>query len=156
MPGPIVINYTNLSATAFNQSGSFTGYGVEKGVGSLSTMPTDTLSAMGGMTSMEMDENALSNLMGGYAWINLGWKDPNTDTHFGLKIYMPVQILHIGSQPYYETAYIIDNSGDPDWSKPVSNPADPYSFPTSIGYNVACTPKASHTSLSVQVQITDL
>lgn len=154
MPGPITITYTNFSGTTFKKSNSYSGYGVEKGVGSLSTQPLDTLQAYGGQTSIEMDENALSNIAGGYAWIDLGWKESSTDLHFGVKIYMPMQVLHMGDRPYYEVAHA--NSSGPNWVKAGDSASEPYTFPTSIGYKVLCIPKSEHTSLIVNVQIDDL
>lgn len=153
MPGPIKLQFANFSGALLHQSDGYTGYEVERGVGSLSMMPTDTLSAYGGSTTMEMDENALSNIAGGYAWIALGWKDPSTGYHFGVRIYMPVQVAHVGHQPYYETS--CGMSSTPTWAKPVSNPAYPYTFPKDH-FLINCTPTAEHTSLTVKVSVSDL
>ena len=156
MPGPIEISFLNESRTTFDKWSAATGYLVEKGIGGITSTPTETLPALGGTTSMGMDQNVLSNLVGGVASIRVGWVSPTTGVCFGVQITMPVQVLHIGHQPYYETANGVGGHTVPTWSKPVSNPANPSSFPTTIGFHVTCTPKAGHTSLTVSVKITDL
>lgn len=152
MPGPIILTFTNFSSVDLTQSGSYTGFAVERGIGSLSSLPTDTLPS-GGTTTMEMNENALANLAGGYAWISLGWKNPATGYHFGVKIYMPVQVIYIGHQPYYETA--AGQGSGPTWAKPVGNPAEPYTFDPIVDFKIACTPTAGHTSLTVKVDVSN-
>lgn len=154
MPGPITLKFFNSSATLLNLSGSYTGYGVEKGIGSLSTQPSQTLMAGAGSTTMEMDENALSNIVGGYAWINCGWVNPATDYHFGVKIYMPVQVLHMGDRPYYQIAQNTQ-ANDPPWTTPVDDPSKPYTFSPQHDFKIVCTPTSGHTSLVVSVQISN-
>lgn len=153
MAGPITINFINYSRTDFKKSNSYTGYQFQHGVSTISQQPTDTLAALGGATTMSMDENALSNVASGWCWIASGWKD-DSDMHWGVKIYMPFQAIGIGDRPYYETAY--GQGSGADYQKPVDDPSEPYDFPSSVGVKIACRPTSHHTSLVVQVSVSDL
>ena len=151
------IKYINYSSVTFDLSNDFTGGDRALGEDSYSQLPSNTLPMAGGLTEMALDENALRHIAAGGAWFSLGWKDPTTDNHFGVKIKLPLQVIGAGDRPYYETAYHVGSSGgDPDWKKPVDNPAEPYTFPSDAGFKIVVSPVSEHTSLNLTVSISNL
>lgn len=150
MPGPIVINYFNFSSIELTQSSGYTDYTMEEGIDSLEISPTSTLPAAGGKTTMEMSEDFLSNLGGGLAFISLGWFNPATNNHTGAKIVLPIQVLDMGDRPYYQVSS--GTSSTPDWQTPVSDPADPYTYPK-VEFEAQLTADSTHTALTISITI---
>ncbi len=146
--GYMEINYINYSGTSFDLSTN--GSHLQKGTGGLITAPGPVLQANSGQESMSADQ-LLSGLEHGDSLIWLCWQQTGYYS-FGITIEYPVQVLHIGKRPYWLVAY---NGGG--WTLSGSDPAYPYTFSTSaIPYNIVATPTSEHTSLTVQVVITDL
>ena len=100
---------------------------------------------------MSMDENAIANVTSGLCSIACGWWDEANNQRWGVKIFMPAQIIHMGPRPYYEIAY--GTSKEPNWVQPVDDPAYPFSFPIAPKLIVSCTPMSQHTSLVVDVNV---
>jgi hypothetical protein len=154
MADPISIQFNNFCArTSFSQSGSLTGYTINMGVNSFSQLPGDTLLYGGGQQSMVLNSNAISDLLNGTSWISLGWKNDSTDYHFGIKIYVPLQVMGIGDRPYYQIA---TGYGDSlSWTTPVDDPADPYTLSPVVEIQMQVVPTSYHTGLSVVATIKD-
>lgn len=146
--GYMSIEYTNYSGTSFDLSTN--GSHFEKGLGGLITAPGPVLQANSGQESMSGDQ-ILSGLEHGDSNIYLCWGQ-NNYYYFGVWINFPIQVLRIGKRPYW---YVTTNGGA--WTLSGSDPAYPYTWNTAeIPYNIVATPASEHTSLSIQVVITDL
>mgnify|MGYP003624619108 CR=1 FL=1 len=151
MSDGISMTFMNYSQTNWDQSASLTNDDEDWGISSLSTYPSSTL-AQGASTSMSVDENIMGNVDKGQITISCGWYDTSvSDSHWGVKIYVPVQVFDIGSRPYY----LVVETETEDWTQPVDDPSKPYSFTTPTGKKVNITPVSGHTSLSLTISITD-
>ena len=124
MPGPVSITYTNGTVLNFDHS-DYTDLDSVPGFNTYSKLPTDTLPA-DQTTEAELTETALSNLANGTFGFSLCWNYKGSD--FGVKIFVPYQLLGMGDRPYYEVMYPT-TTGYIGWMKPVDDPASPYSFP---------------------------
>ena len=153
MSAVLEITFTNLSSVTFSHDTE--GAQMKGGVGSLNQAPGTTLQAFGGLQTMRYTQN-LSVVMAGDAYIYCCWNDG--DWRFGVRIYEPIQVLAMGSRPYWEVMHDHDlwNKSVSGWTEPGSDPAMPYSFPAEIGYRIDCAPYSEHSSLSVKVSIQDL
>jgi hypothetical protein len=150
MSGPIYMRFSNFSSYELRRQSNMYGAVQEGGISSLSKTPTDTLTAYGGATDMEMDSTFLSNLGTGDYWMSCGWDIASGSSGpWGVKISVPVQVLHIGDRPYYQ----IKSMDFKDWTKPVKNPYDGYEFKTQTPLKIKITPTSGHTSLSLDVVI---
>ncbi|KAF5964831.1 hypothetical protein FBULB1_12570 [Fusarium bulbicola] len=78
------------------------------------------------------------------------WKFPNGHW-FGVNVHCPAQFLWIGTAPYYEVCW--SEADKSNWHNPVDDPSIPFSFPTSLGYNISLKTACDHTSISVTVFI---
>ncbi|MFT3824170.1 MAG: hypothetical protein QM731_09630 [Chitinophagaceae bacterium] len=144
--GYMSLAYSNYSSTSFDISTN--GYYFEPGMGGLTTAPGPVLQATSGLETMSGSQE-LSTFEHGNAGIYLCWA---SGYNFGLWINFPIQVLTIGSRPYWYVSY---NGGA--WTLSSNNPANPYTFPTSaVPWNIVATPTSEHTSLSIQIIITDL
>jgi hypothetical protein len=122
------------------------------GVSSMSKTPSDALAAYGGATDMEMDSTFISNLATGAYWMSCGWEVAAGNSEaWGVRIRVPVQVLHMGDRPEYEIKY----PAATDWKKPVKNPYENYEFDTKTPLTIKITPTSTHTSLQLQVVIND-
>ncbi len=154
MPGPLSIKYVNLHPTiTFEQSSSLTGGQTQLGIDTWSVMPGDKLKKDGGEEQVVISETLLAAVANGDTWIMLGWMNPSTGYQFGVRINVPVQVLMMGHQPYYEVASGYDAS--PAWAKTVSNPAFPYTItaPDKERISILVSPTAHHTSLEIVATI---
>ena len=98
MADPISIQFFNFcERTSFNKCGNLTGSTVNIGVNTFSQQPGDVLQAGGGQQNMVMDSNVVSDFLNGTNWMSLGWHNSSTGYQFGVKIYVPVQVLGIGA-----------------------------------------------------------
>jgi hypothetical protein len=82
------------------------------------------------------------------------WIDQTTNWRFGVKIHVPVQILGIGTRPYYFV--MSDNAAPgttPNWTQPSSDPSQGYSWNNMPGITISASTDSEHTSLSVSVDI---
>jgi hypothetical protein len=88
----------------------------------------------------------------------LTWCNPSTGSRFGTRLYVPFQMIGIGKAPYWFISQDDDGGSpsEPSWTSSGSDPSYPYTWPTSVGYDIAATPTAGHTSLSIEVLIQDL
>ncbi len=83
--------------------------------------------------------------------------DPTSTNRFGVRIWVPVQVFGIGSQPYW---YVMsdqnqDLNAAPNWNHSGDDPSDPYTFSVP-NYKIVATPTASHTDLSIIVSISSV
>lgn len=151
----VSITFTNYSQTTFQRG--YWGWQLQAGLGSLNQSPGPTLQAQSGSQVMSASE-ILSTLATGDYDIFCTWADVTTGARFGVMIHIPVQVFDIGTAPYWYVSY--DNQGlvneAPNWVLSGDDPSYPYTWPTSIGFNIVGTPTAAHTSLSVEVLIQDL
>ena len=112
MSDGISMTFMNYSQTNWDQSASLTNDDEDWGISSLSTYPSSTL-AQGASTSMSVDENIMGNVDKGQITISCGWYDTSvSDSHWGVKIYVPVQVFDIGSRPYY----LVVETETEDWT----------------------------------------
>lgn len=148
---PVSMTFTNSTSQTFDEcSADYTGWTVQKGVGTISQMPSSVLTP-GASTSMVMDQNFLANFASGGAWMSLGWKNPNDGYHFGIKIIIPVQVLHMGDRPYYQVSD--GSSGTPSWRTPVSDPSMSCTFGNE--FSISVTPNSTHTGLTLKAVISN-
>lgn len=119
----------------------------------INTSPNDTLKGGNGVEVLAWSQ--FGNTMGGggtedYADGQVVWKAPNGKC-FGVRIHIPVQILSIGTSPYYQTK----TSPDGDWGG--ENRNEPYNFDkTDLGFAITAKAEAGHESMQVVVTITDV
>ncbi|KAG7435275.1 hypothetical protein NW756_002072 [Fusarium oxysporum] len=81
------------------------------------------------------------------------WYAPN-GSWFGVNIHCPVQIIGIGTAPYYEVAW--SEWGKETFFKPVDEPHMSFDFPRSIGYNIQIKPQSGHSTILVDVIISKI
>ncbi|KAK1973249.1 hypothetical protein LZ30DRAFT_42272 [Colletotrichum cereale] len=77
----------------------------------------------------------------------------------GVNIHVPVRVASIGTEPYYQVWHDESGADVPNpipWTTPVDDPAKPYTFPSSVGYQVTVKPTSSGTTLFVNVYIDSL
>jgi len=104
-------------------------------------------------TSMALDSNVLEILAAGNCEIECCWQNQEKNLSFGVKLHWPVQILGIGTSPYYLTSKRSWGQ-DPSWGRPDGSDeaAHVYQF-SENGVKVTMTPTASAQSISVDVLI---
>ncbi len=83
-----------------------------------------------------------------------------------MRIWQPVQVLNIGTAPYFLTFYDdgstpIDKNTKYDdlvdkFSQPNSNPALPYQFPEDLGLYVYISPTAGSSTLKLSIAVGSL
>ena len=115
------------------------------------TDPTDTLQAIDGSTSIGCDMTLGIIGNGPYDMYCLWTANDNSFT-FGVKIHVPIQVYGMGTRPYYE---VMSGSGaisSPSWSG--SHTSDNYTW-SGLPVKITATPNSAHTSLSVDVQISN-
>ncbi|MEK6423458.1 MAG: hypothetical protein V4801_28050 [Burkholderia gladioli] len=150
----ISMTFTNYSQTTLQRG--YWGCELEDGFGSLNQSPGPTLIAESGQEVMSASQ-ILSSLDTGPYDIECTWVNTQTNERFGVKLYVPFQMLHIGKAPYWYVSYDQEgmNNTEPNWISSGSDPSDQFTWPQSIGFNIVATPDAGHTSLSVQIVIQD-
>lgn len=82
------------------------------------------------------------------------WRNPDTGDRFGIKVHVPVQILEIGTRPYW--LIMSDNAAagaDVNWISSGDDPSTPYTFEHIGGLNIVVTPTSGHSSLALDVDI---
>lgn len=152
----ISMEWTNYSKDEFLR-GAW-GWSLEDGFGSLDTSPGPTLAANSGYESMSASQILSGVDTGPYLiWLTWSWGN-QSDQRFGIQLYVPFQMFTIGKAPYWYTALDTQGMGpnEPSWTLSGTDPSFPYTWPTSVGYNIVARPTATHTSLDVQVTIQDL
>ena len=151
----VSVSFVNYSQTSFQRG--YWGWQLQEGLGSLEQSPGPTLQAQSGSQAMSASEILSSVATGDYD-IFCTWVDLATGSRFGVMIHIPVQIIGIGTAPYWYVSF--DNEGTsnvaPNWILSGGDPSYPYTWPTSVGFNIVGTPNATHTSLSIEVLIQDL
>ncbi|HSS48778.1 MAG TPA: hypothetical protein VLX28_07520 [Thermoanaerobaculia bacterium] len=147
----ISMQFTNFSQTSFQRG--YWGSNLPAVLGSLDQSPGPTLQAESGLQSMSAGEIGSSAVTVGYS-IYCTWIDSTTNFRFGVQLYVPVQVIDIGTAPYWYVSYDNEgtNGGAPNWILPGDNPSIPYTWPVGT-YNIAATPTADHSSLSVGIVI---
>ncbi|ENH67083.1 hypothetical protein FOC1_g10004716 [Fusarium oxysporum f. sp. cubense race 1] len=81
------------------------------------------------------------------------WYAPN-GSWFGVNIHCPVQVIGIGTAPYYEVAW--SEWGKETFFKPVDEPHMSFDFPRSLGYNIQIKPQSGHSTILVDVIISKI
>jgi hypothetical protein len=81
------------------------------------------------------------------------WNAPN-NSWFGVNVHVPAQLAGIGYAPYYEVVW--SEPGKNTWHSPVSDPATPWSFPTSLGYQIDIRTQCGHASIAVSITVARL
>ena len=81
------------------------------------------------------------------------WNAPN-GSWFGVNVHVPAQFLGAGTAPYYQVCW--SEPGKTDWFTPVDDPATPFSFPTSLGYQIDITTSCGHASIAVTIKVAKL
>jgi len=81
------------------------------------------------------------------------WYTPN-GSWFGVNIHCPVQIIGIGTAPYYEVAW--SEWGKETFFKPVDEPFMSFDFPRSLGYDIQIKPQSGHSTIIVDVIISKI
>lgn len=153
MADPISIQFINVcKRTSFNKCNSLTGSTVNLGVNSFSVQPGDVLEADGGQQSMVMDSNVVSEFLNGKNWMSLGWRNESTGYEFGVKIYVPVQVIGIGSRPYYQIA---TGYSSVEYHDVVDDPSKPWSLSPVVEVQYMIQPTSSHQGLAVVATVKD-
>ena len=153
MADPISIQFYNFCArTSFNKCGNLTGSTVNAGVNTFSQQPGDVLQAGGGQQNMVMDSNVVSEFLNGTNWMSLGWHNSSTGYQFGVRIYVPVQVLGIGSRPYYQVA---TGYGSIEYEDVVDDPSKPWTLNPVVEVQYQITPTSSHQGLAIVATIKD-
>jgi hypothetical protein len=90
----------------------------------------------------------------------VAWQNPRTGYRFGIFIRKPVQILYIGTNPYWKIFYddgtrTFDPFNDDFWTKPEESPTKQYTFPDAdkIGALIKLTPTAGETTLLIEISV---
>jgi hypothetical protein len=142
----MLIQYTNYSSTQFDRS--TWGANLQDGFGGLTNSPGPILIANAGQQSIGASQ-ILGALDEGPADIYLCWA---SGINFGVWIHFNFQMFGLGPRPIW---YVSTNGSN--WALAGSNPADPYTWDTSaVGFNIVGTPTSGHSSLTVEVTITNL
>lgn len=149
----LTANFSNYSSDTLNRDEY--GWMLESGVSGITQQPPDTLVPLSGMGTLEYAQDAVGPIADGDAYIFCCWNTPS-GSRFGLKLYAPVQVIGIGTRPYWY--YMYDN--DPysptiDWIK-IGSPSEQFTWPTSTGYNIQASPVSNHATLTVSVMLQPL
>lgn len=120
----------------------------------LSTAPSETLQPIAGGTSMSMSSNILSFLAGGNIYIQCCFYDKKHDEQFGMRLWHPIQFGPFGHSPYWYVSHGTANS-EPIWIKHEDDSASPFSYPLD-NYSVVATPTKTHTSIVMNILISDI
>ena len=144
----------------------------------LGTSPGDVLKA-GSFQTLSFSQLFLSKFANGGMDMSCMWWEEETRQAFNVKIHDPVQVIGIGKAPYWyvwyarfapghspwtinQDAYAVI-TGHPipfieeimDWNRPNDKATSmPYTFSQMQKFDVTATPSASHSNLSIEVQIT--
>ncbi|KAI1046922.1 hypothetical protein LB505_013725 [Fusarium chuoi] len=99
-----------------------------------------------------------------WSWLASGWAQGEMDGYciwntprgswFGVNIHVPVQILGIGTAPYYQVAW--SETGKNEWHTPVDDPATPFTFPKTLGYEIEIKTQCGHASIVANVFVKKL
>ncbi|KAI6760446.1 hypothetical protein HG530_009306 [Fusarium avenaceum] len=94
-----------------------------------------------------------------WSWLASGWAQGEMDGYcvwntphgswFGVNIHVPAQFLGIGTAPYYQVAW--SEAGKNQWHTPVDDPATPFTFPTTLGYEIEIRTTCGHASIVANV-----
>ena len=147
--------FTNFSATTFMRD--YSGCEYQKGLSGPSITPGPVLDN----STNDTQEYAISQML---SWLDQGplavyccWRNPVTGYRFGVKLYAKFQMFGLGPRPvWYVMADKNPAGSEPQWLDSGSDPADPYTWPTIVGFNISAIPNSSHTALSVKITINDL
>ncbi|CCA76899.1 hypothetical protein PIIN_10884 [Serendipita indica DSM 11827] len=150
MSADFSLTFTNVSQTAFDRKNL--DWGEDPVLGTTHSIPEKTLQARVGVQSLKWSQSLSSIATGNDALCE--WQASNGHW-FGVKIHQPVQILGIGTAPYYLVSYY-DGNETKDYYQPSSEPGNPFTFPTSLGFQVKVVPTAGHATLALSVNINDL
>ncbi|MEX0360148.1 hypothetical protein [Flagellimonas sp.] len=146
------IKFINLSKTDFNRSL----YGEDLADFVNNVKLPDTVMKHGSTQIMEID-NDMGFAGHFYSKFWCCWIDPTTGARFGVHIGCGGQPFNVGWQPVWQVMGDHSSSNAPArWVASGKDPAEPYNWPTSIGYNIGGSPVASHTALAVTVTIQSL
>lgn len=141
----ILITYSNFSSTEFDRS--TWGSNLQIGFGGLTNSPGPILMANSGQQSIGASQ-ILSAVDEGPADIWLCWAQ---GINFGVWIHFNFQMFGIGPRPVW---YVTTNGSD--WALAGSDPSDPYTWNESaVGHKIIGTPTSGHSSLTVEVVITN-
>lgn len=147
------MKFTNYSPTEWTRS--VNGSSIDAVMQNLTHTPSGHLKANSGVEQLGADQSILSFVATGYIDLYCCWYDPSTTERFGVKIHIPLQVLGMGTAPYW---YVMSDktsniNAAPNWIKAGNDPADSYTWTNVSGYKIRGTPTASHSSLSVDVII---
>lgn len=118
----------------------------------INTQPNETLAGGNGTEALSWSQTGSTFGSGGtdnYADGEVVWTAPNGKA-FGIYIHIPVQIIMIGTAPYYRTKTEADGGWDGEHT------GDPVNFDKSIGFDIVAKAVAEHQALHVTVTINDL
>lgn len=102
----------------------------------------------------ETQSLAWSYALGGFSHGEMsGWCiwDMENGSWFGVEIWVPSQYLYIGTAPYYRVCW--SETPNNEWHTPVDDPATPFTFPTSTGYQVEIKTVCGHTSIDATITV---
>lgn len=152
--GETIIRFVNLSSFEFVRDD----YGYELGevMGNIVQTPGPVLKSFGGAETYD-----ISNMMSSVAkhavnmWVT--WYCSKLSLRIGTRIVAPVQVFGIGPRPYWEILYDSRPGGEPrNWGKSGHDPADPFTWPPSLGIDIQGVSQSWHTALQVDVTLSDL
>lgn len=117
-------------------------------LGTVNTSPGANLPAGVGVEKLAWTQ-ALSTFAGGLTDGEIVWHD-GKGNKFGVQIHVPLQILFIGTAPYYRT-----RTGNDDWAGQYTSDTITFDKSKVGGYNITIHPTAEHSSLALKIEITD-
>ena len=123
----------------------------------LVSWPGASLAAMDGAATCIVQDVASKLGAGGTGDENYFFFCWNDGTYrFGVKINVNLQLFGMGDRPSWQVMWDQNlNSPDITWQSNGDDPADQFSWPSSLGYGVVATPTSNHQSLSIKVMITN-
>jgi hypothetical protein len=162
MSGSYSIEFTNNSNVTFNRSV----YGVQNVFGSetvgpaynLTKSPDNVLLPGNGLQSIALEVNTASWFAaGGYHDLYCVWRNPANGQRFGVLIHAPLQVLTLGTAPYYQVMSDTTPGSAPDaepvWQDTGQDPSAPYTWSGLAGVVIKTDPTADHQDLDVSVII---
>lgn len=147
------MQFQNFSSTEFTRS--LSGSSIDAVLQNLNKRPSGHLKAHSGLEELSADQNALSFIATGDIDLYCTWYDATSGERLGIKIHVPVQVLGIGTGPYWYYAWD-QGKGINDayqWHQ-IGDPADVKEFDMQH-FKVQARPEAHHDSLKVLVTIQD-